>query len=252
MRILYILENIIHNLCDNCRQTLVVGDVHGRYDLLTQAFELINILRDEVPTNVVFLGDYIDRGENSKLVIEKLRREFGNPICKNHAVLMGNHEQMCLYAHDFGVFKEWISSGGDATLNSYNRENLPSEDIEFIRQMPIIAEDRNAYYVHAGINSDYPINSQRQYPTCLWLRHEFFKNVEFMELHKPIIYGHTPREKPMIHRDRYGIVVAIGIDTGAEFSDNLTLLQITDDGDKCHFTTWSIGVKSYVPSSLFW
>ncbi|MBN8649001.1 MAG: serine/threonine protein phosphatase [Caulobacterales bacterium] len=246
------LENIIHSLDNNSKQTLVIGDVHGRYDLLKQGFDLINILSEGVNTNIVLLGDYIDRGENSKLVIEKLRREFGVPLGKNHAALMGNHEQMCLYAHDFGFFNEWVNSGGDATLNSYNSDKMPDGDIEFIRQMPIIAEDRNGYYVHAGINSDYPINSHRQYPTCLWLRHEFFKNVEFMELHKPIIYGHTPREKPMIHRDRFGIVVAIGIDTGAEFSDNLTLLQITEDEEKTHYTTWSIGKNHATPTSLFW
>lgn len=231
----------------------MVGDVHGRYDLLAQAFELINILREEVPTNVVFLGDYIDRGENSKLVMEKLRREFdGIPNGKNHVALLGNHEQTCLYAHDFEDSNNWLKIGGYETLQSYNAERVSEIDLEFMRKMPIITEDKNAIYVHAGINPEYTKNSHKQYPSCLWIRDSFYKYVEFMEYPKPIIYGHTPREKPMIHRDRYGIVVAIGIDTGAEFSDNLTLLQITDDGDKCHFTTWSIGVKSYVPSSLFW
>lgn len=247
------MEDIIQNLDNTCSQSLVIGDIHGRYDLLVQAFDLIKILGEGVKTNVVFLGDYIDRGANSKMVIEKLRREFGGtPNGNNHAALMGNHEQMCIYAHDFGVFKEWLPNGGYETLESYNAERVFDDDLIFMKQMPIIAEDKNAIYVHAGINTDYKINSNKQYPSCLWLREEFYKNVPFMELPKPIIYGHTPRAKPKIHRDRFGIVVAVGIDTGAEFTDNLTLLQITDDGNKQHFTTWSVGVNHATPTSLFW
>ena len=247
------MEDIIHKLDGYCSQSLIIGDIHGRFDLLVQAFDLITNLSDGVKTNVVFLGDYIDKGENSKLVLEKLRREFSDiPFGNNHAALMGNHEQMCIYAHDFGVFKEWLPNGGYETLQSYNSERVSETDLAFLKQMPIIAEDKNAIYVHAGINSDYAKNSHKQYPFCLWLREEFYKNVPFMEYPKPIIYGHTPRAKPKIHRDRFGIVVAVGIDTGAEFTGNLTLLQITDDGDKQHFTTWSIGVNHATPSSLFW
>lgn len=231
----------------------MVGDVHGRYDLLVQAFELINILKIGINTNVIFLGDYIDRGPNAKLVMEKFRREFGGvPMGNNHATMMGNHEQMCIYAHDFGETRSWLVNGGAETLESYNADKVSDVDLEFMRKMPIIAEDNNGFYVHAGVNPDYNIKSAKQYPSCLWLRDEFYRYVEHMEYPKPIIYGHTPREKPMIHRDRFGIVVAVGIDTGAEFSDVLTLLQITDDGEKTHYTTWSINATQAVPSVLFW
>lgn len=247
------LDSIIHNLNKNVRQSLVIGDIHGRFDLIYNAFELIKMLKESVPTNVIFLGDYIDKGDNSKLVIEKLMKEFDNsPFSESHAVLMGNHEQMCVYAHDFGVFDAWCENGGDKTLQSYNNERISNEHIDFMHKMPIIAEDRNAYYVHAGINPNYAINSEKQYPTCLWVREEFYNSVNTKEYYKPIIYGHTPRAKPKIHRDRLGIISAIGIDTGAEFTDNLTLLQITDDGERTNFTTWHIGKNQTVPSSLFW
>ena len=235
-------------------QSLIIGDIHGRYDLLYEAFELIKSLCDNIPTNVIFLGDYIDRGPNSKLVIEKLMREFDNmPFGQNHVSLMGNHEQMAIYAHDFGAFDPWLVNGGDATLQSYNSETIDESALEFLRKMSIIAEDRNGIYVHAGINPNYNAKDDRQYPSCLWVREEFYRNVANMNYPKPIIYGHTPRARPEIHRDEYGIVVAVGIDTGAEFSNNLTLLQITEEegGRQC-FTTWAIEPKQTTPSSLFW
>ena len=248
------MRNIIYSLDGDCAQSLIIGDIHGRYDLLYEAFELIKSLGDNIPTNVIFLGDYIDKGANSKLVLEKLMREFKmKPTGKNHAALMGNHEQMAIYAHDFGTFEPWLDNGGDATLQSFNSEAIDDNALQFMREMPIIAEDSNGIYVHAGINPKYNAKDDKQYPSCLWLRDEFYRNVATMNYPKPIIYGHTPRVRPEIHRDEYGIVVAVGIDTGAEFSNTLTMLQITDEGDgrQC-FTTWAIEPKQTKPSSLFW
>lgn len=248
------MASIIHKLDDKCNQSLVIGDIHGRFDLLYEAFELIKSLKDGIPTNVIFLGDYIDKGPNSKLVLEKLMREFDNtPIGNNHVSLMGNHEQMAIYAHCFGTFEPWLKNGGNATLQSYSNHEIDGNVLKFMKEMPIIAEDKNAIYVHSGINPKYNANDERQYPSCLWIGDEFYENIATMNYPKPIIYGHKPRSRPEIHRDEYGIVVAVGIDTGAEFSDNLTLLQITDEGDgrQC-FTTWSIGPKQTKPSSLFW
>ena len=248
------MASTIHKLDDKCDQSLIIGDIHGRFDLLNGAFELLYSLVDNIPTNLILLGDYIDKGPNSKLVIEKLMHEFsGTPFALNHVALMGNHEQMAIYAHDFGIFDPWIENGGKATLQSYNGKSIDEATLRFIKQMPLIAEDKNGIYVHAGINPKDDAKDDNQYPSCLWIREEFYKSVASMNYPKPIIYGHTPRHRPMIHRDEYGIVVAVGIDTGAEFSDNLTLLQITNEpeGRQC-FTTWNIGPKQTKPSSLFW
>lgn len=215
----------------------------------------MDALSEKLPTNLIFLGDYIDRGGNSKLVIEKLRSYFtDNPSQNNKVALMGNHEQMCIYAHNFSLFEEWIENGGDKTLESYNADHLPQPDLIFMSGMPIVAEDKNAIYVHAGINPYHSYDSDKQYPQCLWIREEFFQNAAKLNYPKPIIYGHTPRAKPEIHRDEFEVIVAVGIDTGAEFSDQLTLLQIISEdeaGLDQFMTSWTITPKDTYPSAYF-
>lgn len=249
------MSNILTKLDFTCPQSLVIGDIHGRYDLLCKALELVETLSEKLPTNLILLGDYIDRGGNSKLVMEKLWQLFNNnPNQSNKVALMGNHEQMCIYAHNFSLFEEWIENGGDSTLESYNADTLPAHDIKFMSSMPIVAEDKNAIYVHAGINPNHFYDSDKQYPQCLWIRDEFFQNVAKLNYPKPIIYGHTTRTKPEIHRDEFEVIVAVGIDTGAEFSDHLTLLQIISEdeaGLDQFMTSWTLTPRDTYPSAYF-
>src|SRR5687768_5768177 len=107
-------------------KTYAIGDVHGCLPLLEEALAWIEQDAGDAPANVVTLGDYVDRGTNSKGVIERLMKGMQNP---NHTMvsLAGNHDQMMLMAAkgDRGYAEVWMMNGGRETLESY-RLNVPS------------------------------------------------------------------------------------------------------------------------------
>lgn len=158
-------------------QTLAVGDIHGRFDLLEEALRI----RDErFPESVmVFLGDYVDRGPQSAQVVSRLMEldpEFN--VC-----LRGNHEQLMI---EGGYL--WHINGGGATVKSYEgNDQLMAEHREWMKNLPYVAEDSspfNRLYVHAGINPHYPSD----FNDYLWIRELFLRQPN---LHRYVVHGHT-------------------------------------------------------------
>lgn len=204
-------------------RTIVIGDIHGCYKELVT---LINYLRKNKKYNpkkdkIIFLGDYIDRGENSRRVIKYIRglqTENSNVIA-----LLGNHEDMLLNYIKSGDLN-WLNNGYSTTIKSYkgNSEDFFS-DIEWMKQLPLYHEDKHYIYVHAGINKNLPIDKQNK-DTLLWTREEFYNNPN--KYYKPVIFGHTPtlffenRRSPIFFDNN------INIDTGCVFGGNLTALLI--------------------------
>lgn len=147
----------------------VLGDIHGRLDLLEKSVQKIYDLVEEKDFQIITLGDYIDRGPNSKGVIEFL---MAHPeiIC-----LAGNHEAMAVETISCQLKTDWWSgNGGDKTLYSYgqpkhiNNELLtsfvPEEHVRWMHSLPLYHETEKQVFVHAGIPNGAPL-AEQQYDT---------------------------------------------------------------------------------------
>src|SRR5262249_42406572 len=127
------------------------------------------------PHRFVLLGDYIDRGPDSRQVIQRLRRlteqRPDDVIC-----LMGNHEDMLLSAvAKLSDVLMWIHNGGNTTLDSYGVEmpaELPAGDIAWIHSLPLCHDDGLRFFVHAGIDPAVPLDQQDEH-TMLWTRERY-------------------------------------------------------------------------------
>lgn len=222
-----------------------IGDIHGRHDLLLRLIDLIRTDIDQYiqengglkKITLIFLGDYIDRGLNSKNVIETLINldVFG----AKRIFLKGNHEAVLLdflENPDFGL--KWAKYGGRETLASYGIDlplNLESYDrwddmrndflnvippyhLLFLRNLQTYQIQEQYMFVHAGIDPDQDAESQTE-EEYLWVRDKFLKNKK--KLPYVIVHGHTPESRPVWDGRR------IGIDTGAYISNTLTAAKLT-------------------------
>ncbi len=178
-------------------RTYAVGDVHGRLDLLTSAVEAIAGHIDGSPFRVVFLGDYVDRGPDSRGVVEllmELQREW--PV----VCLKGNHEELMLQAvtdPSGGRLERWLEYGGRSTLESYGLEpdsdlanGVPREHLRWMGALPRTTGDRHRIYVHAGLAPGMPAHRQNE-RTCLWIRERFLQ-ARASEFEAHVVHGHTP------------------------------------------------------------
>jgi serine/threonine protein phosphatase 1 len=179
-----------------------VGDVHGRLDRLDRVLRQIPAER-----TLVFLGDYIDRGPDSRGVVRRLMRLEQQRAC---VVLCGNHEEMMLDALDDAFVTDWLANGGDATLRSYGvstprqlAEELSREELTWFHGLREHWETEEFVFVHAGIMPDGPEATDRE--TKLWER---IAPDEPFGYSKPVICGHTPYRSPIRGPDW------INIDTG--------------------------------------
>jgi len=206
-------------------RTYIIGDIHGCSDLLSKLLAKINPLSKA--DTLIFIGDYIDRGPDSKGVIDivlQLRKKYNRVI-----TLMGNHEFMLLGALKGYGQKEFLNMGGAATLKSYNippeaindlAAMLPRDHLAFLQDLLPYWEDEDYIYVHAGLQPG--VHLTQQSPDWLfWSRGEFIgSNYDFG---KKVIYGHTPYDKPRIDNNK------IGIDTGAVYGNTLTCLILPEE-----------------------
>lgn len=222
-----------------------IGDVHGEAQKLRQLHDAIldRIAFDMLPACIIHLGDFVDRGPDSRGVIEAvmaLEALFAGSDRIRVISLMGNHEQMMLDAYDSGDNSEadgsWWAQGGAETADSYAgganargqgwRETVPSAHITWMRRLPLIyrAPDQPLVFVHAGIEpASFPNEPERTY---LWTRSDrFFEHdkwpdrAELQDL--TVIHGHTPRSfEPEIFPHR------INVDTGACFGGPLTAVML--------------------------
>ncbi|MEM8793161.1 MAG: metallophosphoesterase family protein [Pseudomonadota bacterium] len=227
------------------RRVYAVGDIHGRMDLLRDLMDeiLLDAQRYEGVADLVFLGDYVDRGEDSRAVLDFLiglrgRRDI-NPV-----YILGNHERMLL---DFLEMPEqgprWLRYGGLQTLMSYGIStpgavNEPETlakiraDLSdamgahraFLGQMPLWHRRGNMLFAHAGANPAKGPRDQNEH-ALLWGHPRFFDTPRDDELW--VVHGHTVVEEPEIAQGR------IAVDTGAYFSNRLTAVRI--DGGEAVF-----------------
>ena len=226
----------------NDTRVYAIGDIHGRLDLL-QAVEGL-VLEDaagapERRKVVVYLGDYVDRGPESRGVIEHL---VAAPLDGFEAVhLIGNHESMMLaFLEDPSGGPGWMWNGGDATLASYGvaapniwtgrdrlaaardelKRALPPGHRDFLDALALSHREGGYLFVHAGIRPGIALDQQD--PTDLmWIREEFLGSAADHGV--KVVHGHTIAERPVMLDNR------IGIDTGAYLTGRLTCLMLAGD-----------------------
>jgi len=155
----------------------VIADIHGRYDLLREAVNAIEKdSANESDTRVITLGDYIDRGPDSKSIIEYLMNRGSNWTC-----LQGNHEAMLVQTIRKPLSPDWwLGNGGVQTYESYGgqlslmrldryygREYvgwdphvIPPEHINWLESLPLYHETEKQIFVHAGVPFDGPLEEQ--------------------------------------------------------------------------------------------
>ena len=200
----------------------VISDIHGCMNKLER---LIKIVEPELEfRTLVFLGDYIDRGPDSCDVVE-----FVLEIKENYQAvfLKGNHEKMLLdFLEGTNQFL-YLENGGELTLASYyNKYKLregeiiiPSEHLHFYQNLDLYFEASDYIFVHAGLRDGIDLDQQLE-EDLLWIREEFiYSGYDFG---KVVIFGHTPFLHPYVGFKK------IGIDTGAVFGNNLTMLALPE------------------------
>lgn len=222
------------------RRVYVIGDIHGRLDLLDALLALIeadDAARPTAELQLVFLGDLIDRGPQSAAVVERAMWLAARGPCR---FLMGNHEELLLKALDGDerALRLFARVGGRETILSYGMSEaeynaldfggllaalpdlVPAAHRDFLAAFEDLIELGDYVFVHAGIRPGTPLTEQR--PAELrWIRDEFLDHPGPHP--RIVVHGHTitPQVEWRAHR--------IGIDTGAYASGQLTALALEDD-----------------------
>jgi serine/threonine protein phosphatase 1 len=234
------VENIVS---DTTTRIYAIGDIHGRLDLLDQMIDRIRSDMDEHGGSglTVTLGDYIDRGPNSRGVIERLaHRPFSTP----YVALKGNHETFLdMFLRDPTSGPDWRRLGGLETLNSYGvpvaplmvgrgyeaaaeqlKSLVPAEHSNFLASLKTSLDVGHYFLCHAGIRPGVPFENQSE-QDLLWIRDEFLTSQ--VDYGKIVVHGHTPVEEPEILPNR------INVDTGAFATGQLTCAVL--EGKKHRF-----------------
>lgn len=169
--------------------TYVIPDLHGRFDLLTEMLAKIEAhAAGKVGTTVV-LGDYVNKGPDSRQVVERMRAGLfdGWPFFP----LKGNHDAMMVEAlRDPSKMTGWIEKGGDATIKSWGGDpsSIPESDIEWLDRLALLHVDAHRIYVHAGLDPGVPLGEQPEH-TLLWKRYPKGDSAGFGGRH--IVHGHN-------------------------------------------------------------
>ena len=206
---------------------IAIGDIHGRLDLLKKLTEHIESLPLKPDAELIFLGDYIDRGPDSAGVVDFL---LTHPLYQRHKTvfLKGNHEATLLnFLGDPNIAKSWLQYGGGETLLSYGvnldpallqtpdgleelraafAQALPESHLRFYKALELFADRGCYFFVHAGIDPERPLHDQGE-DSYLWIRDRFLTDSTRFE--RIIVHGHTP--EPNAFKDKR----RIGLDTGA-------------------------------------
>lgn len=215
----------------------VIADIHGHLDILKRLMRLIETDAAGAAADTVgfvFLGDYIDRGPDSKNVIEYLRTL---PERMHRVFLRGNHDNTFLNLMN-GTFRratDQFSPGIETTLASYGvspalatmdkldelrqalAEKVPESHKLFFAATRHRYTCGDYYFVHAGVRPGVPLDQQTD-KDHMWIREEFLNSTE--PHGKIVIHGHTISEQPEVRHNR------IGIDTGAFATSRLTCLVL--------------------------
>ena len=226
---------------DNTR-LYVIGDVHGRLDLLERVIAAIqrDVASHGSKALTVTLGDYIDRGPDSRGVIECLAR---NPFPTPYVALKGNHEMLLMsFLIDPAIGQHWGRLGGLETIASFgvpvwplkfwhNFEDtarrltavMTPEHYAFLGSLQLSLTAGRYFLCHAGVRPGIPLETQSQHD-LLWIRDEFLNSPA--DFGRIVVHGHTPVRAPEVLKNR------INIDTGAFATGRLTCIVLEEGGHR--------------------
>lgn len=203
-----------------------IGDIHGCLDELDV---LLGAIAPGAGDEVVFVGDYVDRGPASRGVVDRLLETSAAAPGIRWIFLKGNHEDMFLSF--LGLEGEhgdvFLRNGGRATLASYGIApeqpaseqiaTLPPRHLEFLRGLRMHHVAGPILFVHAGVSPILPLERQSD-DTLLWIREEFIRNRH--RLPYTVVFGHTPHREVFWH-----LPYKIGLDTGCVYGNKLSCLE---------------------------
>lgn len=235
-----------------------IGDIHGQHGMLEDALARIDSDGGRDAT-LVFLGDYIDRGPNSRAVIDTLRS--GQREGRNWITLKGNHDRMFQWfmedtpRHDphllvgFHWFHDRI--GGVETMASYGvtfdertrlkdihahaKAAVPKAHTEFLDALPLTYETEDLLFVHAGIRPGIPVEQQTE-EDLVWIRQSFHNHDGPHP--KLVVHGHTPVQEATHYGNR------INLDSGAGYGRLLTVAVFEDN------KTWVLSESGRQPLTI--
>lgn len=191
---------------------VAIGDIHGCRRSLKA---LLKKLDPKAKDHLVFIGDYVDRGPDSRGVIEDLIELSKDVEC---TFLRGNHEALLLGYVDRGDFETFLHNGGHQTLSSYGMDvgNLffPDTHMQFIRETKLYLETEDAVFVHAGLRPGITVAenlARGDEMIYLWERSHIRCSNEELAWEKTVVCGHTPVVRPI------NLPKLINIDTGCVF-----------------------------------
>ena len=215
-----------------------VGDLHGRLDLLQgllKRLELDAAEREAASTTLLFLGDVIDRGAQSRQLVELIRRSQTNG--EGVVLLCGNHEELLLASATGNAMAQsvWLANGGDATLRSFGiapelfaasspderstmiRQHIGDDALDWLRSLPLCYRSGDYYFCHAGVRPGVSLDAQER-EDLLWIRDDFLLSKAWHGA--VVVHGHSEADAVEEVHNR------INIDTGAYRTDILTAMGL--------------------------
>jgi serine/threonine protein phosphatase 1 len=209
--------------------TYAIADLHGRFDLLEMVLAKIAD-HGKPPATLVTLGDYVDRGPDSRQVIERLRAGFNDEGWRLIG-LKGNHEDI-MWQTCRGVVPDcdwWLTNGGGATLISYGQNIgdeadvavVPRRHLRWIEALPLMHVDKHRIFVHAGVDPNLLLDEQDPHDV-IWKIYDDRDESGYGQRH--VVHGHHQHANgPMLKKNR------TNLDTFAWYTGRLVIGVFDDD-----------------------
>ena len=227
------------------RRVYAIGDIHGCAAQLASLHAKIaqDLARRPIASALLLhIGDYVDRGVDTKGVIDRLVN--GSPIPGTEMVnLMGNHENTMIEAlnGERAAATDWLFTGGRPSLKSYGadpdspretwRQHVPDSHMRFLRELKLMHREGEYVFVHGGVRPGVPLEQQAR-DDVLRMRQPFLYSE--MKFGAVVVHGHSPVKAPVIRHNR------IAIDTGAVFGGEMTCL-VLESGQLGFLTAEPVG-----------
>jgi len=215
------------------KRIYAIGDIHGRDDMLEELLARIAEDLGGGEGRLIFLGDYVDRGPDSRAVLDRLLtiRE----TAPETVFLKGNHEAIMLdYLAEPDDLPQWLDWGGEETLESYEVDTLgksgpaivaeflaaaPKAHLDFLNALALTHMEGDYLFVHAGVRPGRPLEAQVE-EDLIWIRGKFHNAAPDERPDQVVVHGHTPTAQPVDDGWR------ISVDTGACYGGMLTAVVL--------------------------